>query len=104
MDSAWYVAVAARGQKKKGRPKETRYRRITQGNSRRKGADGSGLTTTQCQLKDAENVDIEVSETKASWQGLFYLVKLGSSNLYQADGCWGNGRNNAGDKTKASQT
>jgi len=70
MDSAWYIvtaAVATRGQKKKGRPKETRYRRITQG----KGADGSGLTTTQClpQLKDAEDVDIEVSEREASEVG-----------------------------------
>jgi len=68
MDSAWYIvtaAVAARGQKKKGRLKETRYRRM------RKGANGSGLTTAQYlpQLKDAEDVDIEVSESEASWQG-----------------------------------
>jgi len=36
--------------------------------SRRKGADGSGLTTTQClsQLKDAEDVDI-VMKAEASW-------------------------------------
>jgi len=40
MDSAWYIVTAARGQKKKGRPKETRYRRITQSIQRQEKPQG----------------------------------------------------------------
>jgi len=40
MDSVVTAAVAARGQKKKGRPKETRYRRITQGIQRQEKPQG----------------------------------------------------------------
>jgi len=72
MDSAWYIvtaAVAARGQKRR-----EGQRRVDTAASRQekpqgeRERDGSGLTTTKC-LKDAEDVDIEVSESEGSRQG-----------------------------------
>jgi hypothetical protein len=69
--------------KKKGRPKATRYRRNTRHSearkaSRRKGTDGSKLTTLQrerlrrClpQLRDGDTSEVdEHSEREGSWQG-----------------------------------